>query len=664
MPVERGRHRIAGGVKLPRASRGAAVAAGLARALAMGLAVGLAVGWPGSVRAAPSAGVPTLAAGPTAEGKFETWIDRLLDGGSRTSHHLIDGREEIELRLPEGMEIPLGALVRVSGQAIEDGIMSVTGFEVLEFPPQKLIDPERRDPRRIATIIVFWNNQGLQNVPARDQMFLDDRSTNVFYGENSYGKDMMAGNVFGPYQIEMPATCNTSFIAEQAKERFREKGHDEDDYIQFMFHFEGGISCSFSGRASLGSPDLPAAHSFYNNSFGCVVRNQELAHNYGLSHTRRFTCEGGGQDCLPPASVPSNYPSNLEYGSPYDPMGRGCFHMNAVHKTKMKWLEECNVVTATSDGVFNLSPLELPCNGTQTIRFPTSDGRYYWLEFRGPHGAFDASLQTILLHVGTETANTPFLVYAGDQGRFSQGDSWTSPDGEVSFTVTSLAASGALIDLTFPNGGGDGAAPTCLDGAEPIMDGGAIGSLECAAEPFPLDTEPPTAEITFPLNNDYFEPGSDFTISALGMDNRQITELELYLDGQPVRKVFTNPGEWNVVAIPQGVYELGVIAWDGPNNGLSEGVRIYVGEDPPGGGTAGTGGSTDTAGSTGTTGATTDTDGDTNTDTDTDGTTPDDLPATGDNGTCACTTRTGPDPGLVFGALGWVCGLRIRRRVG
>ncbi len=617
-------------------------------------------GRPGDAQAAPGEGPATLVAGSTAEGTFDTRIARMLDGSSRTSHHLVDGHDEIELKLPDGMEVPMFARIRVRGEALTEGVMSVTSFEVLELPPQKLIDPDRRDPRRIATIIVFWETQGLQNATARDSMFLDDRSTNVFYGENSYGKDMMAGNVFGPYQIAAPSNCNSSFIAEEGKAAFRDKGHNEEDYLQFMFHFQGGLSCGWSGLASIGSPDAPAAHSWYNNSFGCVVRNQELAHNYGLSHSRRYTCPGGGQDCLPPTSVPSNYPNMLEYGDPYDPMGSGCLHINAVHKTKMKWLEDCNVVTATSDGVFNLAPLELPCNGTQTLRFPTSDGRYYWLEYRGGVGPFDAGLQTVLLHVGSETANTPFLVYTGDQGKLYAGDSWTSPDGEVSFTITSIAPERAVIDLSFPNGGGDGATPTCQDGTDPIMDAGAIGSLECASEPFPLDTEPPTVEITYPAHNDFFEPGSSFTITALGMDDRQVTELELYLDANAVFKVFTNPGEWEVKDIPQGVYELGVVAWDGPNFGLSEGIQIYVGEDPPGGGSSSSGGATDGMGSMGTTAATTGAGTDTDTDTDTGGTNP---PPSG-KGDCACRSRGGTDPSLVFAAFGLLVGVRIRRRTG
>ncbi len=77
-----------------------------------------------------------------------------------------------------------------------------------------------------------------------------------------------------------------------------------------------------------------------------------------------------------------------------------------------------------------------------------------------------------------------------------------------------------------------------------------------------------------------------------------VTEAQLYINSatEPSYR-FVGDGDfsWAINGIPEGIYEFGGVAWDGPNMGLSEPIDIYVGVEPPveagteGGGTGGDG---------------------------------------------------------------------------
>lgn len=592
---------------------------------------------------------------PAFEGRFETRIADMLDGTARVSHHLVAAPEEIEVVLDPSMEIQRDAVVRVWGDEIDDGVIEIDEFEVVSLAPQPLIDPEQRPPRRLATVLVFWNEPIINNNTARDRMFLSDESTNVFYQENSYGKEKMAGNVFGPYEIPNPGSCNASAIASAGLQAFKEKGHNEDDYRQFMWVFPGLGDCGWGGLASVGSPEFPAKDSWYNGNFGCVVRNQEIGHNYGMAHSHSYSCIDANDNAVPY----SDNCSSTEYGDPYDPMGGGCAHMNVVQKTFMGWLDECNIVTATADGTFNLLPTELPCNGTQALRFPTFDGRFYWLEYRQPL-SFDDGLSGVLVHIGAEIVGNgpdPYIIDMGEAGFLAQGQPYTDPEGAVTFEVVEENPSHAVISVTFP-GGGSGE-PTCKGGGSPIMEAGAIGSLECSDEPYPLDTNPPEVTITYPENGDYFSPGSSFTLTAEAMDERGITELELYaaIDGGEAEKLFSSfeePWDWDVENIPEGEYGFQVVAWDGPNWTVSNPVLVHVTDDIPSEDTGTGTGSVDGT----TTGIGDGTTGGTEGDTETDG-----PGETGATDGCGCRHSGGSGPwALGLFALGYTVTRRRRRR--
>lgn len=516
------------------------------------------------------------------EGKYEKRIASMDDGTARITHHVRTPDGTFELAGEVEQDLAYDTFVRVWGEPLDERTYEIDELEVLALPPQPLIDPEKYTYRRIATVLLFWNpaNQGPSNGTVTQDMFIAGDSTNVFYGENSYGKETIAGDVFGPYQIDDPGDCYADVIADRGLQAFVDHGHDPDEYKQFMWAFYPSLPCGWGGLASVGSVEAPARNSWYNGNLGCVVRAQEIGHNYGMGHSHSYDCPAGVI-----APTMDGECEHVEYGDPHDPMGGGCDHMNVAQKAYMGWLEGCNVVNTESSGTFNLLPTELPCNGTQALEFASGDGRYYYLEYRQSIGV-DAGLDGVVLHLSSSYNYSPspyILEAASDGGYFMQpGDSYTDPTGNVSFTVVDMLGTHAVIDVQFPDGG-SGASPTCRDGGSPEMAEGNVGSLECSAEPWPLDVSPPTATITYPEDGAIFEPGSSFTIEVDAIDDRLVTEVELYVQvvgvdeqPQPYFKLFEAPYNYDVTNIPEGTYIFGARVFDGPNDAYSDPVVVEI----------------------------------------------------------------------------------------
>ncbi|MBX7081029.1 MAG: hypothetical protein K1X88_17650 [Nannocystaceae bacterium] len=590
------------------------------------------------------------------QGRYVARMATRSDGTTRKSHHLVFDDGEIELTLPPTLAPrtsavadvpwPRDTLLRASGAFGDDGRFDVDDITVVLPAPQPLIDAEPFAPREVGLVLLKWgDNAGLMNGYGKEALFTGDEAVSVFYGEASYGRERFIGEVFGPYEIDDPGFCDPYGIGASARQAMIDKGHDPTKYSQLMYHFPQA-GCDFAGLADIGAPQFPARDSWYQASLDCVVRVQELGHNYGMGHSHAYDC---GVDEMGNEIVFADNCTHIEYGDPYDPMGGGCAHINAVQKLYMGWLDGCNLVEATADGDFNLSPLELPCDGTQVLRVPAFDGRFYYLEYRQPIGQFDADvgLDGVVVHVADELGNfgpSPYYLDINGNGLMHEGDSFTDPMGAVSFTVSSADATHAVVSVTFPDGGSG--APTCKDGAAPEMADGAVGALSCARAPYPADDAAPTVTITYPADGDVFEPGSDFTITADAMDDRLLSDVVLYLNGEPLIRLFEPPWQWDVTNIPSGPYEFGVIASDGRNEGYSQAVTIQVGGPPAadssGSGGDGTTGVDPTDGSTGDGGSSSDGGG---------------AGALDDDGGCSC--RADPRgrawlwlPGLALVALG------------
>jgi hypothetical protein len=216
------------------------------------------------------------------------------DGTTQWTHRVAVDDTPIVLALPEDAPaLAPRALVRAWGHQSAE-VFEVDEIEVIAPPPEPLIDADPYAPRKLATVLVHWGDPLLPVAEAEELMFTGDGSTQQFFAEMSYGKESMTGDVLGPYEIGWPGGCDSDAIAQYAIDAMAGDGVNPSDYEQLMYVFpEAG--CGWGGLAMLGAPDQPERDSWYNGSFDCVVRNQEVAHNYGLLHTHfYYGCSGGG----------------------------------------------------------------------------------------------------------------------------------------------------------------------------------------------------------------------------------------------------------------------------------------------------------------------------------------------------------------------------------
>jgi MYXO-CTERM domain-containing protein len=170
------------------------------------------------------------------------------------------------------------------------------------------------------------------------------------------------------------------------------------------------------------------------------------------------------------------------------------------------------------------------------------------------------------------------------------------------------------------------------------------------------DTAAPTVSITFPMDGAVFPPGSDFQITVNASDDVAIAFVQLYNNGEALESDGSEPYGWDVNAIPEGVYELHVIAKDtAENETMSNIVTITVG-DPPVEGETESAGDSDGSSDSDTNASSADDDDEGSSDTDA-------IPGSdgggGDKG-CGCTSSPGAPPAWLL--LGLLAIVRRRRR--
>src|SRR6185436_3033036 len=197
-----------------------------------------------------------------------------------------------------------------------------------------------------------------------------------YYLSDSYGVTDVTAQVFGPIKYTMDG-CSTGPLATALKPMI------PGTFQHYLWYFGSRQSaCSWTGLASVGSPDKPSLNTWYNASTSCVVLVQEPGHNFGMQHSSSLSCTGGATLTDDLAGCTAS-----EYGDPFDPMGGGCRHMNAWQKDYQGWFGGCNGVNVTSSGTFTLLPIEQRCDGTQFLKIPAPKTRMFNRPAAGGGGA-------------------------------------------------------------------------------------------------------------------------------------------------------------------------------------------------------------------------------------------------------------------------------------
>jgi hypothetical protein len=300
---------------------------------------------------------------------------------------------------------------------------------------------------------------------------------------SSYGRWTTEWEFHGPYTVAND--CGGSFydnIGKNGTAAMKAAGVDPAQFNQIQFYLGNTFtSCSWGGFGLDGHTPLrtDGQRGMYNpwsyvKNDGENVMVQEIGHNWGLAHVHFCPVTGT------PSPTCSGY---QEYGSPYTPMANGNnVYLNAWERIQMSFMSGCNVLTAATNGSYEIGPLTQMCDGPQVLRVAADLAgtvqHFWYLEYRVPTGIEQTN--GVLLHYTADLKNGGWTkcdwggpdcpedwVISPKTGAIggallTAGTMWTTPEG-VTVNIASLGTT-AKFDLTFPT---QGAAPFCDLGNQP-----------------------------------------------------------------------------------------------------------------------------------------------------------------------------------------------------
>jgi hypothetical protein len=326
-----------------------------------------------------------------------------------------------------------------------------------------------------------------------------DRSMNQYYSETSYGILSTPG-VVAPVTSYSSNPCQ-NYGAPMANS-LRDGIGDYDSYIWY-YGSEQASPCGSGGWGSQGTWNNHEHDAWMNNGLWPTAIPHEIGHNIGLMHASTMRCNGQRF-----ADDPTTCTTE-EYGNPFTIMGNGGVgHLSGLEKWYTKAFGGCNGVRVRATGTFNLMPIEVPCDGIQTLQVPMpktrffnteqSEGenlaKFYYLELRTNVGLDSGITPQVIVHVSddisppnqisarsvvldmtpaTSSWQSPFGGFEG----LKAGETFEDPAGGVSFKVDSIGGDGAVISVTLHSSTGttecldgsdlEGAGPTSCSGGDP-----------------------------------------------------------------------------------------------------------------------------------------------------------------------------------------------------
>jgi len=266
----------------------------------------------------------------------------------------------------------------------------------------------------------------------RDVMFSPNTSVDALYREISHGAISFSGQVVGPYALNHSSeSCSSSLWADAADAAARADGINVDSYSRKVYVLPG--VCSVAGLGEVGTN--PSRAWVYRCDMPDVLAH-ELGHNLGMWH----------------ASTPS-----AAYGDLSDIMGaggRGLRQINAPHKEQMGWLPSQEITAVTTDGTYEVAPLELdPLDVTIPTAlkiFKPDTNEHYYVSYRQGIG-FDENLRQFSyldrtsVHQWNAADNTKLLAVLAD------GESFVDTANGITVTQTNHTADFAGVQVRFDN---------------------------------------------------------------------------------------------------------------------------------------------------------------------------------------------------------------------
>ncbi len=321
-------------------------------------------------------------------------------------------------------------------------------------------------PQLAVILINFSNNTSTPWTPTAiaGTLFNNADGVAAYYAEQSHGKTMLTGTVFGWYTIAATtATCDYATWANQAEAA---AGNAIAGYSNVMYVFPFVNACGWAGLGS-----MPGSRTWISGYPDLRVMGHELGHNFGVHHANSLECSSGGTR----VALAATGCSSDEYGDPFTIMGDASTRQfPAFHKGELGWLQPTATYTVTSSGTYTIAASELNTGATQLLRIPRTNGALY-VDVRQPYGTYfdnflpgSGAVSGVMLRTGPAGYNrtqpnlvdaTPATATFADAA-LAVGQSLTDPVSGVTVTTTAITAGGATVTVTVPGAGNAPSAPT------------------------------------------------------------------------------------------------------------------------------------------------------------------------------------------------------------
>ena len=469
---------------------------------------------------------------PTAEGTLEIGIADDFDRGLSWNEywlHTSDGRA-IALEPRGALAVRTGARVRVTGDWLASDrigqaeIVSLDDDREVAIVRSALLPPPVPAVRRVAAVVFNFADLATQPITTdeiRAQLFTGAQSAKAYYLDTFYGWMTLEGladpngDVFGYYTIPSNSSpCNQQQWGTDARAAALAAGVDLTRYDHVVHFFPRTSACSWGGYGQSSGGTMSPTGNFNYGRYTWVnsdnpgsVTNHEFGHNFRMSHSSTNNCTdaSGARVTFGP-----NCTLN-EYGSRFDVMGSNNFrHSNAYNKGRAGVMGPPNILTVRQGGIYPIQPLEKAVGcGTQAIRIARTTSEYYYIDYHQPIGIDSAYAATapivngVLVYLGPDytrtSGNTKMLDMTPGTTTFDDaplvvGQTYTDPDGVVSFTLESRDGNAANVRVQFPGGdvgpnldgcsgtggsggaGGGGSSGGTSGAAGAVGRGGAVGT--------------------------------------------------------------------------------------------------------------------------------------------------------------------------------------------
>lgn len=402
--------------------------------------------WPAIATAVPS---QSAASGEAVEvtGELEVLNFDDFDHHRAEVRYIVhDKHQNKHFQLEFQGEAPKGAttgdFVRVRGKTKNNQIYmaanATNSFETLA-PAAAMVSGDQKTIVLVANFKDAAVAASCTKLAIEDTMFTDpnQRSVNDLYRETSHDNVQFSGAVAGPFTINYSSTytCNVSAWAQAAETQAQASGINLGNYNRKVYVLPKQNTCGYAGLSTVGGN--PSQSWIFRCDLPDVYAH-ELGHSLGMGHAGNATGE---------------------YNDTSDIMGIsgiGLRQINGPHQEQMGWKEPQQITEITSDGIYDIAPLELDAttaSAPQIIKIRKPDtAEWYYLSFRQSYG-FDSSLATTYLnglsihrHAGNGSASKTIWV-----DTLIDGENFSDTINGLSITQLSHTDSSVSIQVDLTN---------------------------------------------------------------------------------------------------------------------------------------------------------------------------------------------------------------------